>query len=367
MADALSAMTPEQLAATPAGMPPPSVTPNFTNPASSAPVVIAVSSVLMLIMSIFAAVRCYVKVAIRHSVTSDDWTTLAAVIGTFWYFAICIHAVTKAKFGTHMWDMTVAHTLSDDFLIASFFTNWPTALVWALAKSSFFLMYLQIFGRLTWLRLSVYIGLFVNWGFYIGVIVASFYYQVPNPGQTWQEGFTNPRYTDSFNMTIPIASGSLVLDFYIFLLPLIAVRNLQLSPQKKLGVAAVFATGVIACIASSLSIYFKHNLNHHMDDYTFRTYPVLLMALIEMCVGISCSCMPSAAGFLKNKGGGGNRWGSSAISMLRSLLQQNRHKNISEQSDLPPRDPRKGPYVDVEMNDSTARALNYGGNQVSIA
>lgn len=26
-------------------------------------------------------------------------------------------AVTAAKFGTHMWDMSVAHTLSDDFLI----------------------------------------------------------------------------------------------------------------------------------------------------------------------------------------------------------------------------------------------------------
>lgn len=118
-----------------------------------------------------------------------------------------------------------------------------TAVVWALAKTSFFLMYLQIFGPLIWLRICVYIGLFVNWGFYLAVCIASFYFMVPNPGQTWQEGFRNERYGNAINMTIPIATGSLTLDLYIFLLPLIAVSKLQLSQRKRLGVMAVFATG----------------------------------------------------------------------------------------------------------------------------
>jgi hypothetical protein len=106
-------------------------------------------------------------------------------------------------------------------------------------------MYLQIFGPLPWLRKSVYFGLLVNWGFYIAVIIASIYYQAPDPGQTWQQGFMNSRYTKSFDMTMPIASGSLVLDTYIFILPLIAVMNLQLTFKKKLGVIAVFTTGLM--------------------------------------------------------------------------------------------------------------------------
>jgi hypothetical protein len=106
-------------------------------------------------------------------------------------------------------------------------------------------MYLQIFSPMKWLRISVYIGLVVNWGFYVAVIAASIYYQAPNPGQTWQEGFRNERYQRSFNMTIPIASGSLILDTYIFILPLIAIQSLQLTLRKKIGVFVVFATGLM--------------------------------------------------------------------------------------------------------------------------
>ncbi|KAK5997453.1 hypothetical protein PT974_02814 [Cladobotryum mycophilum] len=329
-----SSPTPGPLTQIPASNPPPGVVPNFVDPPSSAPVLIAVGTVLLIVMLVFAGIRFYVKVMVQRKVTPDDWTTLAAIIGTLWYYGICIHAVTAAKFGTHMWDISVAHTLSDNFLIASFFTNWPTGLVWALAKTSFFLMYLQIFGPLIWLRISVYIGLFLNWGFYTAIIIASIYYQAPNPGQTWQEGFMNTRYSKSFNMTIPIASGSLFLDTYIFILPLIAVMKVRLSARKKIGVMAVFATGLIACIASSLSIYFKHKLNSRLNDYTFWIYPVLLMALVEMCVGITCACMPSAAGFFKKRASSASSSsGGNVLSMLRSLLRSSRQGSARESLD----------------------------------
>lgn len=55
----------------------------------------------------------------------------------------------------------------------------------------------------------------------------------------------NERYTKSLNMTIPIASSSLILDAGIFILPLIAVIQLQLTLRKKLGVIAVFTAGFV--------------------------------------------------------------------------------------------------------------------------
>ncbi|KAH8889142.1 hypothetical protein GQ53DRAFT_723925 [Thozetella sp. PMI_491] len=365
MSDALANMTPEQLAAIPAAVPPPGVQSNLIDPPSKGPVLIIVGAVFVGIMMIFSGMRFYFKAIVRRKMTPDDWTTLAAVIGTFWYYGICVHAVTKAKFGTHMWDISVAETLSDDFLIASFFTNWPTGLVWAFAKTSFFLMYLQIFSPLTWLRVSVYIGLFLNWGFYTAVIAASIYYQVPNPGQTWQQGFMNERYTRSFNMTIPIASGSLFLDTYIFVLPLIAVSNMHLTLAKKLGVIAVFATGLAACVASSLSIYFKHVLGNNLTDYTYWIYPVLLMALLEMCIGISCSCMPSATGFFKSTFGGCGTWGTSTLGFFRSLLPYgSKHSNTSGVSsgswkNSSPHSTQKNQYIDIEMEQQLTQGAPY--------
>lgn len=72
MADTLATMTPEQLALTPAAMPPPGVQPNFTDPSSAGPVLISISSVLMAIMFMLAGLRFYVKIALRSTVTPDD-------------------------------------------------------------------------------------------------------------------------------------------------------------------------------------------------------------------------------------------------------------------------------------------------------
>ena len=72
MADALATMTPEQLSKIPAGTPPPGVQPNFVNPPSSAPVLIAVGTVFMGIMFLFAGMRFYVKVIVRRKVAPDD-------------------------------------------------------------------------------------------------------------------------------------------------------------------------------------------------------------------------------------------------------------------------------------------------------
>ncbi|TGJ78224.1 hypothetical protein E0Z10_g10540 [Xylaria hypoxylon] len=326
----------DSLATTPAGIPPPGVQPNFADPPSSAPVLIAVGTALLAIMLVFASIRFYVKVVIHRKVTADD-------------------SATRAKFGTHMWDLSIAHTLSDDFLIASFFTNWPSGLVWAFAKTSFFLMYLQIFGRLSWLRVCVFV------------------YQVPNPGQTWQEGFTNKRYNESFKWTIPIASGSLILDTYIFVLPIIAILNLQLKVEKKLGVMAVFATGLLACVASSLSIYFKFLLDIHLDDYTYWIYPVLLTALVEMCVGISCNCMPSTAAFFKS---GASIWsgrGRSALGSIRGLLSGRKDSGRAgdgsgswREVDSHSQFIGKNHYADVQGEQNSAYELKDGNSRPEI-
>ncbi|KAI0186878.1 hypothetical protein EV127DRAFT_410828 [Xylaria flabelliformis] len=323
----------DSLATTPAGTPPPGVKPNFVDPPSGATILIVVGTLLLTIMLVFAGIRFYIKVFVRRQVTADD-------------------SVTRGKFGTHMWDISVAHTLSNDFLIASFFTNWPSGLVWAFAKSSFFLMYLQLFGPLRWLRTGVYVGMIVNWLFYTIVVIASFIYQVPNPGQTWQEGFMNKRYQQSFNWTIPIASGSLILDTYILILPIIAILNLQLKITKKLGAIAVFATGLLACVASSLSIYFKYLLDLHLNDYTYWIYPVLLTALVEIKY---------------------NGLGSSAFSLLRGLLHSRKYSGRTGGSNSTWRDADshsqfvgKSHYVDIQGEQNSAYELTDGNTREGI-
>ena len=102
--------------------------------------------------------------------------------------------------------------------------------------------------------------MFVNWAFYISVVVATLYYTAPAPHESWAETYISPRYSGAIRPTIPIASGSLVLDIYILLcvehlriisqssltdgrLPMFGIYNLRLSTRKKLGLMIIFATG----------------------------------------------------------------------------------------------------------------------------
>ncbi|KAF2107186.1 hypothetical protein BDV96DRAFT_506589 [Lophiotrema nucula] len=249
-----------------------------------------------------------------------------------WYYGTCIHAVTAGKLGIHLWDISVAHITSDDFLIASFFSNIISAPVWALAKTSFFLMYLQLFQPLVWVKWSCYIGVFVCWGFYIAIFTASVYYQAPGYGQSWQEGKANARYENIRHMALPIAAGNLILDVYIFIIPLVVSWNLHLKRSKRLGLIAVFGTGLLAVISSTLSIVVRVLLNTHINDFTYWVWPTLLLCLTEMTFGIACSCMPATAGFFK-RGHEGSRFlsGISSIFSLRSF-GSNRSNNSSSAS-----------------------------------
>ncbi|KAJ5623052.1 hypothetical protein N7490_011657 [Penicillium lividum] len=260
----LGSLDPAELAHIPAGTPPAGQESNLVDPKSEGYLFLAVGSLVMGIMYITVGISLYVKIKIRKRMAPDDWTRLIST--------------------------------------TAYFSNWQTALVWPVVKTTFFLIYLDMFRTVLWQRYAIYFGLFVNWAFYISVFVANVYYISPAPGQSWQASFVSTRYNESLHVSIPMAVGSLILDIYLLLLPMAPIWNLQLKMSKKLGVMAVFATGLVACVASSLSIFLKIVLNSHESDFSYYTLMVFIMAIVEMCVGITASSMPSMALFFRHHG-----------------------------------------------------------------
>lgn len=96
-----------------------------------------------------------------------------------------------------------------------------------------------------WLRYSSYAGATVTVLFYASVLIATFAFTVPAPGQTLQQTVQSPQQARIVPLTLPIAVMSLVLDVYILVLPIAGVSKLQLPIRRKLGVIAVFFTGVM--------------------------------------------------------------------------------------------------------------------------
>ena len=111
------------------------------------------------------------------------------------------------------------------------------------AKLTFFLLYIQIFRPLKWLRYSCYAGITFTILLYTATLAATLALTAPGPGQTLQQTIQSSRQRKSINMTIYAGSFSLALDIYILVLPTAGVSKLQMPLRRKIGVIAVFLTG----------------------------------------------------------------------------------------------------------------------------
>lgn len=61
--------------------------------------------------------------------------------------------------------------------------------------------------------------------------------------------------------------------------------------------------GHSCCVASSLSVYFQLRITQNQNDFLYHVVFVFLTYIMEMCVGISASCMPSLALLHKHRTG----------------------------------------------------------------
>lgn len=167
--------------------------------------------------------------------------------------------------GVHEWDISIAEASSLNLLVVSInseicpyaasnnaLKSQPSLLISVLTpptmlflKDTFFIMYLQIFRPLRWVRICAYIGALFTTLFYISMTVAVSIFSIPGPGETLFSHQATPREHLSLAMSVPQSAVGLAIDLYILVLPIVAVTQLQLSAKRKFGVILLFMTGLL--------------------------------------------------------------------------------------------------------------------------
>ena len=114
-------------------------------------------------------------------------------------------------------------------------------------KSSLFLLYLEIFSSLRWLRLSVYLGLWVTGLFYLSTVIA--YLVLCAPKSNTQTGLllglsSHKCLSQAQALNVVIGAFNLASDIYLLGIPLPAVWSLQMALKRKIGILMIFLTGV---------------------------------------------------------------------------------------------------------------------------
>lgn len=113
------------------------------------------------------------------------------------------------------------------------------------AKLTLFLLYLRIFSCNRATKLAIYLGIVVNFFFYVATTIYLGITCVRRSGTTWAATIRSAQCQSTISMNYAQGGFSIASDLYIFILPFPTILKLQLPLRKKLGICAIFVAGTM--------------------------------------------------------------------------------------------------------------------------
>ncbi|KAH8892600.1 hypothetical protein GQ53DRAFT_822805 [Thozetella sp. PMI_491] len=279
------------LCAIPAGIPPDGVIPDFENPPSLAPAMIATITILSAASVSITFGRLYAN---RRRLHISDYVML---IGLIFSWGMSVTCLLLLKFARHQWDIPVCW-LDASYMKKLFATTIIIPLGSIFPKSAILILYIQVFSSKEWMRPAVYLGLLFNFFTYAPLIGAAVYYTTPRGGTTWAELALSTEPQRGLYMSTVKAAMSVVANFYILILPLPILTKLQMGVSKKVQLITVFATASIGVIASIVDLAYCVKLLD-LEDSTWSEASVSITTIVENNVAIIVGSMPAFANFFK--------------------------------------------------------------------
>ncbi|KJZ75446.1 hypothetical protein HIM_05142 [Hirsutella minnesotensis 3608] len=300
----------------PALAPPPGVVPNFVDPVNLSLPTLVVGGIFAAISCIFVAGRIYANWAVLD-------LTLVGYILTKCYTGIImgLHELSR-----HAWDVPLCSYLSDYTMKMLFTSNvflGPTQFV---VKVAILTLYLQIFAVQRPVRYAIWGGVALCALVYLPHPIVVFIFSAPRVGHPWIDVVLSGSSTKLAFYAPLHGIGSIIIDIYIFVLPVVILSKLKLAKKKKLQIIAVFLTASLGIISSCFACYWRLVIAFKAGDYTWNEAQLFIWIMVEHDVAIIVGCMPAVAGLVKTQSAK-----SAFLSSLRSKLQGS-HKTISKQS-----------------------------------
>lgn len=110
------------------------------------------------------------------------------------------------------------------------------------------MLYLEVFGTIRWLCALVYFGAISSGLFYFSTTVAFMVMCAPRQGTSqldYLSALASPECTKTQPLIIAMVIINVISDIYLILLPLPPVWRLKMPARRKIGVSALFFTGLV--------------------------------------------------------------------------------------------------------------------------
>lgn len=275
------------------------------------PTLVGVSVAFAAVSTIIVALRLYTRFAIVGAPGGDDLTIAIAQVLSI---GVSVVTVLQAKYGLgrHSW-MVSAEDGIDQLKVASPLpkpaphpTNTPSQCLLAamtiynlaqiITKMSFLLQYRRIFkegGRTRPLCLHLILFL-AAWGTTQEVLVGF----ACVPASVFLPSLRNI-CIDSLVVYYLTSVMNIVTDFVVFMVPLPALRALNLPRRQKLLVMSVFCLGFFTCVISIVRLFSLHAAVRG-DDPPWDNVSSAYWSVIELNCGIICASLPPLRPLLRH-------------------------------------------------------------------
>lgn len=122
-------------------------------------------------------------------------------------------------------------------------TTYSTAILFS--KLALLLLYYRIFAVKGLMKIGIYFGAVIVGCFYLACTVAHIVFCIPRSHEDWLSPTVATRCQRANVFATVRRVFNLISDLYIFILPLPVLSRLQMSFKRKLGITAIFLTGLM--------------------------------------------------------------------------------------------------------------------------
>ncbi|KAF4215124.1 hypothetical protein CNMCM8980_010661 [Aspergillus fumigatiaffinis] len=314
------------LCAIPAAQPPPGQTSNFVNPPNLAAATIAVTAVTLAWATLFTAARLYTN--FRKLTWADGFVVIALALSATYNALVLDMGYTRLLvYGQIHEGMTIPLACSSSAYHANIQILYAQGTLLGpvifFAKSSIFLLCRQIFTIQKPMKYAIRFGLLFTFLLYWPGVGLESYFAAPHIGETWEDLLVNHRPEKLIYWGIVQGTLSVVLDIYIFILPLPLLSKLQLPRKKRWQLLIIFSTAMLGIVASVIALVFRIQLLT-TSDTTFTQSALFICVNVENNVAIIVSSMPFFAAFFRS-----HVLESALLKTLRSRLSSSGGRSVA--------------------------------------
>ncbi|KAI9167950.1 Cholesterol 7-alpha-monooxygenase [Paramyrothecium foliicola] len=275
----------------PAGSSPDGSLSDFVNVETLVPVLISVCVLLTFFAIIFTVCRLFAN---RRKLWWSDYLVALGLVLSLGHTGLML---AQTRYARHQWDVR-----------ACWYDGKYTKLLFAqqiilnfslfFSKASIFLLFQQIFEVQKFMRMSVIGGIIFTGLLYFTSIPTSALLSAPRIGETWASVLTSGRPEKALLWGVVQAALAILLDLFIFALPIPSILRLNLSTKRKVQLLCVFITALVGVVASVLSLVYRVEAIDTTDG-TWKYTSLVICNVVENDVAIIVSSTPGFANFAR--------------------------------------------------------------------